>query len=155
MAAKHFFGLMLTGLAVALFPAGAASAGEPATAQGGEPKAGGFTEILDLISKPTFPSLSGLIRPEKMGALTDNTCQIRDNHVEPELMSGNKTEVLSGIRILSGISVDVRITIRSDDDDEGAPKVKARKTDDKRPAKKPRKNKARSPSRAATPQPKA
>jgi len=154
MAAKHFFGLMPMGLAVALLAAGTASAAEPAKAQGGEPKAGGFTDILDLISKPTFPSLSGLIRPEKMGALSDNTCQIRDNHVEPELMSGNKTEVLSGIRILSGISVDVRITIRSDDDD-GAPKVKARKTDDKRPAKRPRKNKARSQSRAATPQPKA
>ena len=154
MAVKHFFGLMLMGLAVALLPAGTASAGEPATAQGGGQKAGGFADILELISKPTFPSLSGLIRPEKMGALTDNTCQIRDNHIEPELMSGNKTEVLSGIRILSGISVDVRITIRSDDD-EGAPKVKARKTDDKRPAKKPKKNKARSQSRAATPQPKA
>ena len=71
-----------------------------------------------------------------MGVLTDNTCQIRDNHFEPELMSGNKTHVLSGIRILSDISVDVRITIRCDDD-ERAPKVKAQKTDDKRPAKKP------------------
>ena len=154
MAAKHCFWLMLAGLAVALFRTGPAPAAEPAAAPGGEQKAGGFTEILDLISKPTFPSLSGLIRPEKMGALTDNTCQIRDNHIEPELMSGNKTEVLSGIRILSGISVDVRITIRSDDD-EGAPKVKARKADDKRPAKKPTKNKARPQSRAAAPQPKA
>ena len=78
---------------------------------------------------------------------------IRDNHVEPELMSGNKTEVLSGIRILSDISVEVRVTIRSDDE-EGAPKVKARKTDDKRPTKKPKKNKSPSRSGRQQPQPK-
>jgi hypothetical protein len=153
MAAKHLFWLTLTGLAMTLSPAGPASAGEPATAPGGEQKAGGFADILELISKPTFPSLSGLIRPEKMGVLTDNTCQIRDNQIEPELMSGNKTEVLSGIRILSGISVDVRVTIRSDDDDRGS-KVKARKTDDKRPAKKPKKNKTRSRHNEPKPQPK-
>ena len=153
MAAKHLFWLMLAGLALALFRTGPAPAAEPAAAPGGEQKAGGFGEILDLISKPTFPSLSGLIRPEKMGVLTDNTCQIRDNQIEPELMSGNKTEVLSGIHILSGISVDVRVTIRSADDDRG-PKVKARKTNDKRPAKKPKKNKTRSRPNEPKPEPK-
>ncbi|NLF72681.1 MAG: hypothetical protein GX575_26910 [Candidatus Anammoximicrobium sp.] len=160
MAAKNYLGLILAGLSVASLAGGAASAAEPAKAPGGEPKPAGFLEILELMSRPNFPNLSGLIRPEKMGALSDNTCQVTDNqikpefHIEPELMSGNKTEVLSGIHILSGLSVDVRITIRTADK-ERARKPKAQKANEKRPAQKPKKDKARSPSRPAKPQPKA
>jgi hypothetical protein len=148
MAAKHILGLILTTLVLAFLPVGTAHAAEPATAQGGERKTSGFAEILGLISNPNFPSLSGLIQPEKMGVLTDNTCQIRDNEVEPEVMSGNKVQILSGIRILSGISVDVRVTIRGG---EGSTKGKARKADGKRRSKKSKRNKARSQSAAATP----
>ena len=153
MKSRKTWPAVVTLAALLLIAATVAPAAEPAAAPGGEQKAGGFGDILDLISKPTFPSLSGLIRPEKMGVLTDNTCQIRDNQIEPELMSGNKTEVLSGIHILSGISVDVRVTIRSADDGR-ASKVKARKTDDKRPAKKPKKNKTRSRPNEPKPEPK-
>ena len=149
MAAKHFLKLILTALALALLPAGTASAAEPATAQGGERKTGGLADMLDLISKPAFPSLSGLIQPDKMGVLTDNTCQIRDNEVKPELMSGNEVQVLSGIRILSGISVDVRITIRGGG--EKTEKVKARKADDRRQSRKSKKNKVQSSSAVAAP----
>ncbi len=82
-----------------------------------------------------------------MGILTDNPCQIKDNDVEAELMSGNQTRILSGIHILSGISVEVHVTVQSGND--GASKDVAstdgaKKTDDKRHAKKSRKNKARS-----------
>lgn len=147
MAAKHILRLTAAALVLAWLPLGTASAAEPATAQGGERKTSGLAEILDLISKPGFPSLSGLIQPEKMGVLTDNTCQIRDNEVEPQVLSENKVQVLSGIRILSGITVDVRITIRGG---EGAPKAKAHKADGRQRAKKSKKNRARSPSAAST-----
>ena len=148
MAAKQIVGLILTGLAAAWLAAGTVSAGEPAKAKVGESQAGGLADLLEIIGKPTFPSLSGLIRPEKMGILTDNPCQIRENEVEAELMSGNQTRILSGIHILSGITVDVHVTVRSGSD--GASKDKAKKADDKRPSKKSRKKKARSRPNTAT-----
>jgi hypothetical protein len=75
--------------------------------------------MLSAVGKSQMPSLAGLIQPEKMGLLTDNRCTVRDNetHVlsdleaDVDLLTDNEADVISGLSILSGISVDVQITI--------------------------------------------
>lgn len=93
------------------------------------PSLGGLTGLLDVVGK--LPNLSGLIQPEKMGLLTDNQYRVQDNQAkllseneaDVSLLSGNVTKLAPSIRILSGLSVDVRIVVRSGDGKAASPKA--------------------------------
>jgi hypothetical protein len=92
-------------------PCGAAL-GEDAAAPGSSPaRPSPLSGLLDLLGSTGLPSLSGLIQPERMGVLSDNPLTVRDNPVDVDLLSGNETNVLSGIKILSGITVHVEIHV--------------------------------------------
>lgn len=111
---------LLGTLMSALFVTGTAAAEKEAVSQNVVPAAGGLTGLFDAVGK--LPSLSGLIKPEKMGLLADNQCRVHDNQAQllsenktdVNLMSGNVANVLSGIHFLSDISVEVHITVRND-----------------------------------------
>lgn len=134
--------LSLTGtMVLMLLVGGAASAADDQSADSvGAPPGGGLTDLLKLVGSPTFPSLSGLIQPEKMGILTDNPCHLHDNEAELGLLSDNVINVLSGNRIFSDITVTVNIQVGQQDDKAG--ELRARHPDRKPKAQGARKRKA-------------
>ena len=146
MAANVFVGVMLTGLAWALPSSGTASAAESASAPSGEHKTGGLGDLLKFGGSSTFPGLSGLIRPEKMGILTDNPFQVKENDIDMDLMSGNQTQLLSGIHFLSDISVNVHVTVQVGGAE--VSKDRPKKADAQRHAKRHKRNKSRSKPKA-------
>lgn len=106
--------VLITGLTLAWLSASTLWAQEKPKPQT-PPKASPLASLVELLSVTGFPNLSGLIQPEQMGVLSDNPLTVRDNPVDVDvdvnLLSGNQTNVLSGIRILSGITVKVEIHI--------------------------------------------
>ena len=137
------------GLVWALLASGATAAETESAAKDGGPKKGGMGGLLDVVGKLPAPSLSGLIKPDKMGLLTDNQCRIQDNesHLlsdnqsEVNLLSGNQTKILSGIRILSDWSVDVHITVYNGDSK--AASVKPKNANHQSKSHQPRKQKSK------------
>jgi hypothetical protein len=65
-----------------------AAAADKSSSVDKNPKTGSLSAVLGV---PNMPSLSGLIRPEKMGLLTDNKLTAKDN--EAHLLSDNETDV--------------------------------------------------------------
>jgi hypothetical protein len=102
-------------LFLALFADGTFAADDKPSAQAKQPRLSGLSAMLDAVGK--MPDLSGLIKPEKMGLLTENECEVEDNEVhllsdnEGDALSNNTIKVVSPLRILSGITVNVQINI--------------------------------------------
>lgn len=119
MMARHNLRSSCVGITLALFAGSAASANDPPLA------GGGLGQLLELVSSPAFPSLSGLIQPEEMGMLTDNQNNLSDNEMELELLSNNDVDILSNIQIFSGISITVTIKSRGRE----TPDLKPKKAD--------------------------
>jgi hypothetical protein len=134
-----------------IFLAGAAGAaeGEPAKTDGA-PKAGGLSSLLDALGDLQIPSLSGLIQPERMGVLTDNQCRVTDNQphlladnkADRDFLSSNQVHVLSGLHLLSDISVTVQVTVRHGDRETAKPKKTPKKADGDRTSNKAKKRQA-------------
>lgn len=113
----------LTGIALAILASGVFAADAPSAPAGGEMPLGGLPQLLGALKDIPIPSLNGLIQPEKMGLLTDNTCRVSDN--QPRLMSenragrdfqsGNSLDVLSNYRLLSDITVTVEVHVHQAD----------------------------------------
>lgn len=103
----------LVGAGLALLACTVAVADDQSTTRTAKPEAAGISSLLDIFSKSSLPSLSGLIKPEKMGVLTDNQCRIKDN--EPHLLSDNEATVklASDIQVLSGITINVHISVQA------------------------------------------
>ncbi len=108
--------ILITGLAFACLSAGTLWAQEKPKPQT-PPQASPLAGLLEVLRVTGLPNLSGLIQPEKMGVLSDNPLTVRDNPVDVDIdmnvLSGNEANVLSDIRILSGITVNVQIHIHS------------------------------------------
>ena len=102
-------------MALTLFASVSVFADDEAPAGGDQSTEGGWSQLLELVSSPSFPSLSGLIQPEKMGVLTETQDNFSDNKVELDLLSNNEVKILSDLRILSGISVNVTISLGDGD----------------------------------------
>jgi hypothetical protein len=111
MTTRLKFWLPMTAAFLIFFPAAIASAQDAPAAGSGQTRGSALSGLLDLFGSTGLPSLSGLIQPEKMGVLTDNPLTVRDNSVETQLLSGNETKVMSDIRILSGITVNIHVHI--------------------------------------------
>jgi hypothetical protein len=143
--------LVSVGFILLVGEAGAA-AGEPAKSAG-EPKAGGLSSLLGALGEVQIPSLSGLIQPERMGVLTDNECRIEDNQphllsdnrADRDFLSGNQINVLSGLHLLSDITVTVQVTV-GDGDRKAS---KAKKAEGDRQSNKADKSKKRKAARNA------
>ena len=153
MRTTHAALLLMLGGGLAWLADASAGAAETTAKNAGEPASGGLLGALGAVSKAPLPSLSGLIRPEKMGLLTDNqprfkdneTHLLSDNDTEVELQAENRINILSGIQLFSGIKVNVQINVS----DGGSKAAKASKGDGERKAKKPHQRKAaRKPPRA-------
>ena len=148
MITKHVAGLALTVL-VWMLPAGGAAAaeGQPA-AKDGPPEAAKLADLLKVVDKLPLPSFAGLIKPERLGVLTDNQCRIQDNQTQllsnnaadVDLLSGNQVNILSGLHLLSDISVEIHITIHSGGEDAAGA---AKPAKDKPKSSKARKRQAR------------
>jgi hypothetical protein len=111
MTTRLKFWLPMTAATLILLASRTAQAQDaPATAPA-PAKSTAWSSIFDLLGSNALPSLAGLIQPEKMGVLTDNPLTVRDNSVETQLLSGNETKVMSDIRILSGITVNIHVHI--------------------------------------------
>jgi hypothetical protein len=106
MMPKRFHLLMPVGLALAVTLGDVARADDPAEEKVSKPDSKGLSTLLGFIGNRSLPSLDGLIRPEKMGLLTDNQL-----HAE-----GNDVRILSDLRSISGITVIVNITINGSND---------------------------------------
>lgn len=127
------------GLGLPLFSGTLAVGADEPAKQSPQAKLDGIVNLLRAVGGLEIPDLSGLISPEKMGLLTDNQSRIRDNETtllsgnEPEItalsgneteftcLSGNKCSVLSNLRLFSGITVNLHVTIQ---DNEAAKAVK-------------------------------
>jgi hypothetical protein len=124
--------LFVTLLGLALLTQLNATAADKSTSPDKNLETGGLSAVLGAVGVPQMPSLSGLIRPEKMGLLADNKLTASDN--EAHLLSGNEADVdilsdntvniLSGVRLLSGVTVKVQISIHRD---QKKPKAKKRR----------------------------
>lgn len=135
----------LTGIALAILASGVFAADAPSASAGREMPLGGLPQLLGALKDIPIPSLSGLIQPEKMGLLTDNTCRVSDN--QPRLMSdnsagrdfqsGNSLDVLSNYRLLSDITVTVEIHVHQGEAQAGQHQKsdKARKTEERKKSK--------------------
>ncbi len=96
----------------------------------GEPKLDGLASLLGALGGVQIPSLSGLIQPERMGVLTDNECRIEDNQphllsdnrADRDFQSGNQVNILSGLHLLSDVTVTVQITVSNGEGKESQPK---------------------------------
>jgi hypothetical protein len=96
-----------------------AAAADKSSSVDKNPKTGSLSAVLGV---PNMPSLSGLIRPEKMGLLTDNKLTAKDNEAhllsdnetDVDILSHNVVEILSGIEVFSGLTVNVRISVHRD-----------------------------------------
>ena len=137
--------LLVAGGLVGLADASAGAA-ETTAKKTGEPASGGLLGALGAMSNAPLPILSGLIKPEKMGLLTDNPATLKDNEThllsdndtEVELQAENKVNILSGIQLFSGIKVTVQINVS----DNGSKAAKARKGAGDRPARKAKQRQA-------------
>jgi hypothetical protein len=124
-------GLFVIALSIVL------SSGVAFTQEKKEDPASGLKTMLQWTGKAGMPNLEGLIKPEKMGALTDNQMNVTDNmpqllannEVEPfsenraptannnAAMSGNRAELfsrinlLSNLKFLSDIEIELEINI--------------------------------------------
>jgi hypothetical protein len=145
--------LALTSVGVFLLVGGVwAAESEPAKATG-EPKAGGLSSLLGALGEVQIPSLSGLIQPERMGVLTDNQCRVEDNQphllsdnkADRDFLSGNQVNILSGLHLLSDITVTVQVTVGASD----RKAAKAKRADGDRKSNKTDKSKKRKKSRSA------
>ena len=103
--------LAMTAVALLLLSSGVALADDASATGSATAQANPLAGLFDLLGSTAIPSLSGLIQPEKMGVLSDNPLTVEDNPIDVELLSGNETNFLSGIRILSGITVNVEIHV--------------------------------------------
>ena len=145
----------IAGVGLVLLATGAVAAENESAAKDGEPKTKGLAGLFEGAGKLQMPSLAGLIKPEKMGLLADNQCQVQvkdnapkllsDNQPEMNLLSGNEASFLSRIHILSDLSVNVHITIHRGDAQAadhkaqaGHPKHKSRKAAKPKTARKPK-----------------
>jgi hypothetical protein len=130
-------GLGLVGLAAEL-----ATAGDEPAKESRESNDHGLSGLISIVGRLPMLNLSGLIRPEKMGLLTDNQCRIRDNEAHllsdnetvGDFLSGNKVSILSGVRLFSGFTINVNFTIHGRDTK--APKTKPKRGDGRRGSKK-------------------
>jgi hypothetical protein len=133
---------ILTGIALAFVASGVFAADAPAGPASGDASLGGLPQLLGALKDIPIPSLNGLIQPEKMGVLTDNTCRVSDNQprlmsdntAERDFQSGNSLEVLSNYRLLSDITVSVEVHVHQGDAQAAQHKDrdKARKTEKKK-----------------------
>jgi hypothetical protein len=128
----------MTGLGLIFVVCTVAAADDETATKDAKPEAAGVSSLLGMFSKSSLPSLEGLIKPDKMGVLTDNQCRVTDN--EPHLLSGNKATVklASDNQILSGITVNVHISVGAN----GRKSAQADKGNEKRKADKARKHKS-------------
>ena len=132
-------------LGLVLLTGNLATAADEFPKQSHESKDDGLAGLIDAVGRFPIPSLSGLITPEKMGLLTDNQCRVRDNEVhllsdnesDIALLSGNEVNVLSGLRLLSGLAINVHVTM-----DRSDTKVPKAKHGDHRKSKKSKRDKA-------------
>ena len=137
---------LLLGLGFVLLTSDLAAAADELPQQSHESKNDGLSGLIDAVGRIPMRSLSGLISPEKMGMLTDNQCQIRDNEAhllsdneaDIALFSGNDIRLLSGVRLLSGLTINLHVTI--DRREEKA--AEAKHSDRHRESKRSRRNKA-------------
>ena len=138
--------LPLAGLGLVVLSGNLAIAADEAVKESCESKDHGLSGLISAVGRLPVPKLSSLITPEKMGLLTDNQCRIRDNEahllsdneIDGHLLSGNKVRILSGVRLLSGLTINVHVTIH--DPDTKAPKPK--NGDGRRDSKKSKRHKA-------------
>jgi hypothetical protein len=137
---------LLLGLGFVLVTSDLATAADELPQQSHASKPDGLAGLLDAVGKFPMRSLSGLISPEKMGILTDNQCKIRDNEThllsdnesEIALLSDNDVRLLSGVRLFSGLTINVHLTI-----DRGEGKAtKAKHGEHRRNSKKSKRDKA-------------
>ena len=133
MTSLRTLGLSGAGLTLLLLAGAATAAETKSTTQAGQPGAAAWADLVRVVGQLPMPNLSGLIKPEKMGVLTDNQCRVQDN--KTKLLSDNQTDVdlLSGLHILSDISVDVHITVTYGDRRPPAEKAKKSKGKKKSP----------------------
>ncbi len=132
--------LPLAGLGLVLLAGELATAGDKPVKESYESKDDGLPGLISAVSRLPMPNLSGLIKPEKMGLLTDNQCRIQDNEAhllsdnetDVTLLSGNKVSILSGVRLLSGITINVHVTIHDPDAKASKPKNGHRRRDSKK-----------------------
>jgi hypothetical protein len=109
------------GLVGAYLATGAIAAEPESASKASIPSTAAWAGLFDVAGK--LPSLSGLIRPEKMGVLTDNQVRVHDNEpkllsdndAELNLLSGNVVHLLSDLHFLSGISINVQVNVPSGD----------------------------------------
>jgi hypothetical protein len=143
--------LPLAGLGLLFFGGEPATAGDEPVKESSESKDDGLSNLISTVAGLPIPSLSGLIKPEKMGILTDNESVIRDNEAhllsdnvtDVSLLSGNKVGILSHVRLLSGFTVNVYVTIHDRD-------VKASKQNSRDGRRDPKKSKRRKAARKTT-----
>jgi hypothetical protein len=151
--------LPLTALGVVLVAGELAAAGDEPVTKSDKAKDEGLLGWIGAVSRVPMPNLSGLITPEKMGLLTDNQCRIRDNEAhllsdnetEVNVLSGNKVSTLSGNRLLSGITINVQVTIHGPNAEASKPNSGDRHRGSKKSKrhKAARKTKKREPGKAA------
>jgi hypothetical protein len=119
---------------IALLAPSDVTAADQTPSPGKSSETSGLAALLGAVGASQVPSLSGLIRPEKMGLLTDNKCTAKgnkvhllsDNEADVDLLSDNKTKLRSDIRILSGLTVHIQITIPADGKNPKAEKARGR-----------------------------
>ena len=138
--------LRLSALVAVLFAGGSVLAADDPGKEPGKSKIDGLLGLIGAVNGLEIPDLAGLIQPEKMGMLTDNQSSIRgnearffsDNEGEFALLSGNHFKILSGIRLFSGITVHVDVSVHAGN----AKRSKAKKDDGRRDAKKSKERKS-------------
>jgi len=122
MNTTRLFLLSLTSLPIVLYAGAVAAADKKTDAAEIRQEANGLTGMLHAVGKPVIPNLTGLIQPGKMGMLTDNQCRITDNaphllsdnEADLELLSDNNAEILSGneVPVLSGNTLELLSRLR-------------------------------------------
>lgn len=139
--------LLLLVMGLACMNTGPAFAGEDPGQKSSKSKLDGLLDLMSTVNGLQIPDLTGLIQPEEMGMLTDNKSNIRDNQThllsdnetDVGLLSSNRLQFFSGIRLFSGITVHVHVSVQ--DGDARPSKAKDKKDGSRRNAKKPKKSK--------------
>jgi len=96
--------------------------------------------LLGALGEVQIPSLAGLIQPERMGVLTDNECRVEDNQphllsdnrADRDFLSGNQVNILSGLHLLSDITVTIQVTPGNGDRKAAKPKTADRERKSKK-----------------------
>lgn len=138
--------LLLLVMGLVPMSAQTASAGEDPGQKSSKSKLEGLLDLMSTVNGLRIPDLTGLIQPEEMG-ISDNKSSIRDNqtHVLSDnetdvgLLSGNRLQFFSCIRILSGITVHVHVSVQNGD--VRPSEAKDKKDGSRRNSKKPKKSK--------------